>query len=341
MARRGCTSIPSAASKRRSTGSREITLFGDQIGASPRRPLLVRFLAKAPCYDFAKQLLSGRELAAAIQRGVSRTAEILRERGVAPGLAVILVGSDPASRVYVGAKSRADEACGIATRTYTLPDETEEHVLVALIEELNADPAVHGILLQLPLPAHLDEETVLQTVAGEKDVDGFHYSNIGKTAAGKPHDAFVPCTPAGILALPDSVHGEDLSGNEAVVVGHSDIVDKPMAALLLSRNATVTTAHSRTAKLDEVCRRADILVLAVGRPALVKGIWIKPGCIVIDVGINRISAPDAEKRRFVGDVDFAEAVTHAALVTPVPGGVGPMAVAMLMANSQVCRHARI
>lgn len=278
-------------------------------------------------------ILSGREIASGIQQDVVRSVELLQQKGIKPNLAVILVGSDPASHIYVGAKSRAAEACGIAAKTYALPAETTEHDVLSLVETLNSDPGVHGILVQLPLPGHISEDKIVQSISSDKDVDGFHYLNVGKTASGNERNAFVPCTPAGILFLLETVLGPDLAGKEAVVVGRSNIVGRPVAALLLSRNATVTTAHSRTAALGEVCRRADILVVAAGKPGLVQADWVKPGCVVVDVGINRTDEAGTDKPRIVGDVDFTGVAGRAGAITPVPGGVGPMTIAMLMLNT--------
>ena len=218
---------------------------------------------------------------------------------------------------------------------HALPAETSQEELLSLVDELNADSAIHGILVQLPLPDHMDEEAVTQSIAPEKDVDGFHFQNIGKLTAGITETAFVPCTPAGCMLMVERELGKDLSGLNAVVIGRSNIVGKPMASLLLKANATVTVCHSRTKDLSKVARNADILVAAVGRPRMVKGDWIKPGAVVIDVGINRIDVEiDGEKKKkLTGDVDFDEAVEVASAITPVPGGVGPMTIAMLMSNT--------
>ena len=255
--------------------------------------------------------------------------------GVKPGLAVVLVGEDPASRVYVRNKSLKAEECGFHSEQHTLPADTSEPDLLALVGRLNADPAVHGILVQLPLPKHIDDTKVLLAIDPDKDVDGFHPINVGRLAAGAHDQALVPCTPAGSVILVKHALGGDLSGREAVVVGRSNIVGKPVAQLLLQENCTVTIAHSRTRDLPEVCRRADILVAAVGRPAMVKGDWIKPGACVIDVGINRVLDESSGKGRIVGDVDFATASAVAGAITPVPGGVGPMTIALLMANTVI------
>ena len=263
------------------------------------------------------------------------TAELLQAGGKQPGLAVVIVGEDPASQVYVASKSRKAKECGFHSLQHTLPADTSEAELLRIIAELNADPAINGILVQLPLPKHIDSGRVIQTIAPEKDVDGFHFINVGKLGTGELETAFVPCTPAGSMLLIERVRGKDLSGLNAVVVGRSNIVGKPMANLLLAANCTVTIAHSRTRDLPALARTADILVAAVGRPEMVRGDWVKPGATVIDVGINRVPAPDKGegKTRLVGDVAFQEAAKVAGAITPVPGGVGPMTIAMLMANT--------
>ena len=239
-------------------------------------------------------------------------------------MAVILVGDDPASRVYVNNKKKACAEVGIYSREYALPKETTQEELLNLIRELNQDPEIHGILVQLPLPDHLDERQVLETISPDKDVDGFHPVNVGRLVTGQP--CLKPCTPAGIIELIDRT-GIELKGKEAVVVGRSNIVGKPVALLLLARHATVTICHSRTERIDEVCRRADVLVAAVGRPEMITGDWVKPGAVVIDVGINRV------EKGLVGDVEFDTAKEKAGYITPVPGGVGPMTIAMLMKNT--------
>ncbi len=257
-----------------------------------------------------------------------------------PGLAVVIVGEDPASQVYVASKSRTAKECGFHSVQHTLPETTAETELLGVIADLNADAAVHGILVQLPLPSHIDAGKVIQAIAPEKDVDGFHFVNVGKLTTGELATAFVPCTPAGSMLLIERVRGKDLSGLGAVVLGRSNIVGKPMASLLLAANCTVTVAHSRTKDLPALARTADILVAAVGKPQMVKGDWVKPGATVIDVGINRIPAPEKGegKTRLVGDVDFAGASKIAGGITPVPGGVGPMTIAMLMANTLVSAY---
>lgn len=280
------------------------------------------------------EIIDGKKVAAdVVEAAKQATATLEKETGVRPGLAVVLVGEDPASQVYVGSKSRTAKEIGFHSVQHTLPADTAEADLLALVDRLNRDEAVHGILVQLPLPAHIDAGKVIQSIAPEKDVDGFHFINVGKLGTGETATAFVPCTPAGAMLLIRRVRGDDLSGLSAVVVGRSNIVGKPMANLLLAANCTVTIAHSRTKDLPAVCRGADILVAAVGRPEMVKGDWVKPGATVIDVGINRIPAPEKGegKTRLVGDVAFAEAEKQAGAITPVPGGVGPMTIAMLMA----------
>ncbi|WP_406873647.1 bifunctional methylenetetrahydrofolate dehydrogenase/methenyltetrahydrofolate cyclohydrolase FolD [Aminobacter sp. P9b] len=286
------------------------------------------------------EIIDGKIVAAEVVEGVKKSAAALAAHGVKPGLAVVIVGEDPASQVYVANKSRTAKECGFLSVQHTLAAETSEADVVALVEKLNVDPSIHGILVQLPLPAHIDAGKIIQTIAPDKDVDGFHFINVGKLATGEVDTALVPCTPFGSMLLIERKHGKDLSGLSAVVVGRSNIVGKPMAHLLLSANATVTIAHSRTKDLPALCRTADILVAAVGRPEMVKGDWVKPGATVIDVGINRIPAPDKGegKSRLVGDVELASAAKVAGAITPVPGGVGPMTIAMLMANTLVSAH---
>ncbi|MFH1794030.1 MAG: bifunctional methylenetetrahydrofolate dehydrogenase/methenyltetrahydrofolate cyclohydrolase FolD [Pseudomonadota bacterium] len=285
---------------------------------------------------------AGEDVAATVAKA---TAELIAKTGVKPGLAVVIVGEDPASQVYVASKSKKARECGFHSVQHTLAADTPETDLLALIDDLNADAAIHGILVQLPLPAHIDSGKVIQAISPDKDVDGFHFINVGKLGAGVLDTAFVPCTPAGSMLLIERVRGRDLSGLNAVVVGRSNIVGKPMANLLLAANATVTIAHSKTKDLPGLCRTADILVAAVGRPEMVKGDWVKPGATVIDVGINRIPAPRDSGRntRLVGDVEFMSASERAGAITPVPGGVGPMTIAMLMANTLVaaCRKAGV
>jgi methylenetetrahydrofolate dehydrogenase (NADP+)/methenyltetrahydrofolate cyclohydrolase len=287
------------------------------------------------------EIIDGRAVADEVVQTVKRlTGELVDAKAITPGLAVVIVGEDPASQVYVSSKSRKAKECGFHSVQHTLPAETSEEQLVAIVRDLNADPAIHGILVQLPLPAHIDAGRIIQTIAPEKDVDGFHYINVGKLGTGELETAFVPCTPAGSMLLIERVRGKDLAGLSAVVVGRSNIVGKPMANLLLAANCTVTIAHSRTKDLPALARTADILVAAVGRPEMIKGDWVKPGATVIDVGINRITAPEKGegKSRLVGDVAFAEAEKAAGAITPVPGGVGPMTIALLMANTLVSAY---
>ena len=281
-------------------------------------------------------VIDGKAVAASViekVRGAGR--ELAASKKVTPGLAVVIVGEDPASQVYVASKGKTAKECGFHSVQHTLPADTTETDLLSLIDALNDDPAIHGILVQLPLPDHIDAGKVIQAIAPAKDVDGFHFVNVGKLGTGELATAFVPCTPAGSMLLIERARGTDLSGLNAVVVGRSNIVGKPMANLLLAANATVTVAHSRTKNLPEICRSADILVAAVGRPEMIRGEWVKPGATVIDVGINRIAATErsAGKSRLVGDVAFAEASSNAGAITPVPGGVGPMTIALLMANT--------
>jgi len=275
------------------------------------------------------ELIDGKAFGASVRARVAAEVLGLRARGVTPGLAVVLVGEDPASQVYVRSKQRATAEAGMAGFEHRLPAATAEADLLALVARLNADPAVHGILVQLPLPAHLDADLVINAIDPGKDVDGFHVTNVGRLATGQ--DALVPCTPLGCLMLLRDRLGS-LAGAEAVVVGRSNIVGKPMAQLLLRDSATVTVAHSRTRDLPAVCRRADILVAAVGRPEMIRGDWIRPGATVIDVGINRVPG-EGGPGRLVGDVHFASAVGVAGAITPVPGGVGPMTIACLLANT--------
>ena len=270
-----------------------------------------------------------------------QSAALLADHGIKPGLAVVIIGEDPASRVYVRNKKRRAEACGFHSVQHSLAESTSQEDVLGLIDELNRDDSIHGILVQLPLPGHLDEQAITQSIAPTKDVDGFHFVNIGKLSAGHTADAFVPCTPAGCILMIEDELGDDFSGLSAVVVGRSNIVGKPMAALLLQRNATVTICHSRTKDLPAVVRNADIVIAAVGRPDMINGDWLKPGAVVIDVGINRVEKEvDGEvKTKLTGDVDYDEAIEVAAAVTPVPGGVGPMTITMLMFNT--LRSARL
>lgn len=293
------------------------------------------------------KIIDGKETAAeVIETVTSATAKLHRDTGVQPGIAVVIVGEDPASQVYVRSKGKKANECGFHSETFTLPEDTSEKELLEKVISLNNDPKIDGILVQLPLPGHINEGKVIQTIAPEKDVDGFHFINVGKLGTGEVAEAFVPCTPAGSMVLLRKALGtDDLSGLNAVVVGRSNIVGKPMANLLLAANATVTIAHSRTKDLPALCKTADILVAAVGRPEMVKGDWVKPGASVIDVGINRIPAPEKGegKSRLVGDVAYEESAENAGSITPVPGGVGPMTIAMLMANTlaSACRRAGV
>ena len=281
-------------------------------------------------------IIDGKAMAADLSDDIkNRTAALVERTGVKPGLAVVIVGEDPASQVYVRNKKRTAETCGFHSVQHSLPEDSTQDSVLSLVDELNNDPAVHGILVQLPLPSHLDEQAITQAIVPAKDVDGFHFQNIGMLTAGHLEGAFVPCTPAGCMLMIEEKLGKDLSGLNAVIIGRSNIVGKPMAALLLKANATVTICHSRTKDLPEVARNADILVAAVGRAKMVKGDWVKPGAVVIDVGINRIEVEvDGEKKnKLVGDVDFDEAADVAGAITPVPGGVGPMTIVMLMSNT--------
>ncbi|GLS01975.1 bifunctional protein FolD [Brevundimonas denitrificans] len=281
-------------------------------------------------------LIDGKAFAAGlVERVAAASARLEAAHGVKPGLAVVIVGEDPASQVYVRNKGETTQRAGMRSDTHRLVDTTSQADLLALITELNADAGIHGILVQLPLPGHIDASAVLDAIDPDKDVDGFHVVNAGRLAIGLP--GLVPCTPLGCLMLLKAELG-DLSGLNAVIVGRSNIVGKPMAQLLLAESCTVTVAHSRTRDLPALCRTADILVAAVGRPEMVRGDWIKPGATVIDVGINRVPSRDpvkaAEgKTRLVGDVAFAEAAEVAGRITPVPGGVGPMTIACLLANT--------
>jgi len=274
------------------------------------------------------RILDGKALAASIRLDLKQEVDALVRRGVRPGLAVILAGDDPASKVYVRNKTRACEEVGVRSQQIDYPASVTQAELIARIRKLNADPAVHAILVQLPLPKHLDAATVLHAVAPEKDGDGFHESNLGALLAGRP--TVVPCTPAGVLRLIEHA-GVALAGRHAVVVGRSNIVGKPVSLLLLQKDATVTICHSKTKDLGAVCRQGDVLVAAVGRAKLVSGAMVKPGACVIDVGINRLA-----DGTLAGDVDFDAAKNVAGAITPVPGGVGPMTIAMLLEN---CIHA--
>ena len=283
------------------------------------------------------QLIDGKAFAEGLREKVGVLAATFAEQaGRKAGLAVVLVGEDPASQVYVRSKGKQTVACGMESFEHKLPAEATEAELLAVVEQLNADPRVDGILVQLPLPGHMDEQKVISAIAPDKDVDGFHIINAGRLAVGQ--DGYVPCTPLGCLMLLKDKLGS-LSGLDAVVIGRSNIVGKPMAQLLLQESCTVTVAHSRTKDLPGVVRRADIVVAAVGRPEMVKADWIKPGATVIDVGINRLPPePGSDKGRLVGDVDFAGVKDVAGAITPVPGGVGPMTIAVLLRNTLVAAY---
>ena len=287
----------------------------------------------------AANIIDGKAFAAGLRARVARLVPaFVAETGRVPGLAVVLIGEDPASQVYVGSKKKATVEAGMASFEYRLPDDSSQSDLIALVECLNADDAVDGILVQLPLPSHIDDKAVIEAIDPAKDVDGFHVVNAGRLAVGE--ESFVPCTPLGCLMLLKDSLG-DLSGKNAVVIGRSNIVGKPMAQLLLGESCTVTIAHSRTQDLADVVRRADIVVAAVGRAEMVKGDWLKDGAVVIDVGINRLDPVDgATKGRLVGDVAFDEALAHVGAITPVPGGVGPMTIACLLRNCLVAAHRR-
>lgn len=277
------------------------------------------------------EIIDGKAVAAALRAELAQKVSAIKASGKrAPGLAVVLVGEDPASRVYVASKAKQTVEVGMLSIEHKLPVETSETDLLALVHKLNADPAIDGILVQLPLPKHIDADKVLNAIVPEKDVDGFHPMNAGALATGGI--GFVPCTPRGSMRLIKGVK-QDLSGLNAVVVGRSNIVGKPMALLLLNENCTVTIAHSRTKNLPEVCRAADILIAAVGRPKLLGAAHVKPGAIVIDVGINRLVDEATGKGKLVGDVDFEAAKAVAGYITPVPGGVGPMTIACLLENT--------
>ena len=275
-------------------------------------------------------------MAADISARITEAAAALKtDHGIVPGLAVVIVGEHAASQVYVRNKQRTAEGCGFHSIKHALPVDVAEGELLELIDTLNEDDAIHGILVQLPLPDHLDATRITQAISPAKDVDGFHYIHLGNLTAGATADAFVPCTPAGCMLMIEEHLGSDLSGKTAVVIGRSNIVGKPMASLLLAANATVTICHSRTPDLPAVSKTADILVAAVGRPNMVKQDWVKPGAVVIDVGINRIDVDDGGEKRskLTGDVDYDGAAEVAAAITPVPGGVGPMTITMLMSNT--------
>ena len=271
------------------------------------------------------KILDGKMVSQKIKDALKKETEVLKSKGITPGLAVVIVGNDPASRVYVNSKKRACEEIGYLSREYALGEETSEEELLNLVKKLNGDDEIDGILVQLPLPKHINEETIINAINPEKDVDAFHPVNVGKIMIG--NFDFLPCTPAGVMELINE-SGIDICGKNAVVVGRSNIVGKPQAMLLLHKNATVTICHSKTKNLKEICKTADILVAAVGRAQMITGDYIKEGAVVIDVGMNRL-----ENKKLVGDVDFESAEKKASYITPVPGGVGPMTIAMLMRNT--------
>jgi len=278
------------------------------------------------------RVLNGKELATKIKGELKRTVDEIKKKNIHPGLAVVIVGNDPASRVYVNSKKKACEEIGIESFEYALDENTKEEELIELIKKLNNDDKVSGILVQLPLPKHIDEEKIILAIDSSKDVDAFHPENVGRLMTGNPQ--FLPCTPAGVMELIKE-SGIEIAGKECVIVGRSNIVGKPQAMLLLAEHGTVTICHSRTKNLEEVIKRADILVAAVGRPEMIKGSSLKPGAVVIDVGINRL-----EDKKIVGDVEFESCSEVASAITPVPGGVGPMTIAMLMKNTVKAAIAR-
>lgn len=278
------------------------------------------------------KIIDGKAFAADVRERVKKAVAGLKaDHGITPGLAVVLVGEDPASQVYVRNKGKQTVEAGMNSFEYKMPATVSQDELLAKVRELNEDPAVNGILVQLPLPDHMDDQAVITAIDPNKDVDGFHLVNVGRLSVGA-QDGLIPCTPLGCLLMLKDHFGGDLSGKRAIVVGRSNIVGKPMFNLLLQESCTVTVAHSRTDDLPGECRRADIVVAAVGRPEMVKGDWIKPGAVVIDVGINRIDKPDGGTR-LVGDVEFDSAKVVAGAITPVPGGVGPMTIACLLRNT--------
>ena len=270
-------------------------------------------------------IIDGKAIAAKMRGKIADGVQALKTKGITPGLAVVLVGDDPASRVYVTMKEKACHEAGIFSAEHKLPAGTSEAELLALVEQLNHNPKIHGILEQLPLPAHIDTDKVLEAISPLKDADGFHPYNVGRLSIGKP--LFQPCTPYGVMVMLEET-GVDLNGKDVVVIGRSNIVGKPIAMMCMAKNATVTVCHSRTRDLADVVRRADVVIAAVGRPQMIKGDWIKPGAVVIDVGINRL-----DSGKLVGDVDFASAAERATAITPVPGGVGPMTITMLLFNT--------
>lgn len=270
-------------------------------------------------------IIDGKAIAAQMRKDIAAEAAVLSEKGVIPGLAVVLVGEDPASRVYVSMKEKACAEAGLFSDEHKLPADTSEADLLKLVDTLNNDDRIDGILVQLPLPDHIDESKVLDAISPKKDVDGFHPYNVGRLATGNP--LFQPCTPYGVMKMLEKT-GVDLTGKEVVVVGRSNIVGKPVALMCLAQHATVTLCHSRTADLPAKVRQADVVIAAVGRPEMIKGDWIKEGAVVIDVGVNRVG-----EKKLVGDVDFVAASERASAITPVPGGVGPMTITMLLFNT--------
>ncbi|HKI51096.1 MAG TPA: bifunctional methylenetetrahydrofolate dehydrogenase/methenyltetrahydrofolate cyclohydrolase FolD [Geothermobacteraceae bacterium] len=272
-----------------------------------------------------EKIIDGKQIAASLREEIKAGVAGLKSQNVIPGLAVVLVGEDPASRVYVSMKEKACEQTGIYSVEHKLPAETSEAELLQLVEQLNNDERIDGILVQLPLPKHIDESKILEAISPRKDVDGFHPYNVGRLVTGNP--LFQPCTPYGVMKMFERI-GYDLTGKEVVVVGRSNIVGKPVALMCLAQHATVTICHSRTRDLAEQVGRADVVIAAVGVPEMVKGAWIKPGAVVIDVGVNRVG-----DKKLVGDVEYAAALERAAAITPVPGGVGPMTITMLLYNT--------
>jgi len=272
-----------------------------------------------------EKIIDGKAIAAQMRQGIAKDVTVLKAAGTIPGLAVVLVGEDPASRVYVSMKEKACEQTGIFSDEHKLPVETTEAELLALIDELNGDGRIDGILVQLPLPAQIDESKVLEAISPKKDVDGFHPYNVGRLVTGKP--LFQPCTPYGVMKMLEYA-GVKLSGKNVVVVGRSNIVGKPLALMCLAQNATVTICHSRTVDLPDQVRRADVVIAAIGRPEMIKGDWLKEGAVVIDVGVNRVG-----EKKLVGDVEFTSALPRVCAITPVPGGVGPMTITMLLYNT--------
>lgn len=274
-------------------------------------------------------IIDGKAFAENLRNDITAQTTALKEKGITPGLAVVLVGEDPASQVYVGSKGKQSKAVGFNSYTHTLPETTSEAELLAVVEKLNNDADVHGILVQLPLPKHIDDKAVINAINPDKDVDGFHQINVGRLSIGE--ESLIPCTPHGcIMMLRDYFKG-DLSGKHAVVIGRSNIVGKPMAALLLAESCTVTIVHSRTQDIKALCQQADILVAAVGRPEMVDSSYVKDGAVIIDVGINRIERDG--KNKLVGDVDYDDVFDKVSAITPVPGGVGPMTIACLLLNT--------